>query len=536
MYFLLEVALPWSSIRLRSLSFLFLLTNLLYMQRFLGMVNFYRKFLLGAARVLAPLTDALKGSSKSLTWTPLLNTAFRHAKNLLIKVPELAHPRTSAPISLAVDPSDSHVGAVLQQRIDGAWVSLSFFSRKLSETERKYSAFDRELLAAYLSIRHFRFMLEGRDFFLFTNHKPLTSALFRSSPPRSARQQRHLAYIAEFTSSIVHVPGLENTVAEALSRPSPSPVQPSPIFSSDDSSLADPPSVLLRPRPAPVSPSLLQPSLPPHAPVSPTLLQPSMSSHAFPDPSPPRGPASEVSAVLVVSEVSAVLAVSAVSDPLPSSPSINQSTSQDFSVPGFDFSQILSLQKTCPSIQTMKSLPSLSKVNVTLHSGDLICDNSTGSLRPLVPEVLHKPLFLALHNVSHPGVRGSRRLVSACFVWPGLSQSVGLWARSCLQCQQSKIQTHVKTSVLAIPVPSRRFSHVHIDIVGRLPSSQGYSYLLTIIDRTTRWPEAVPLSSVSTESCVRAFISTWVSRFGVPSTLTSDRGAQFTSSVWAGVC
>ena len=92
MYFLLEVALPWSSIRLRSLSFLFLLTNLLYMQRFLGMVNFYRKFLLGAARVLAPLTDALKGSSKSLTWTPLLNTAFRHAKNLLIKVPELAHP------------------------------------------------------------------------------------------------------------------------------------------------------------------------------------------------------------------------------------------------------------------------------------------------------------------------------------------------------------------------------------------------------------------------------------------------------------
>ena len=59
----------------------------------------------------------------------------------------------------------------------------------------------------------------------------------------------------------------------------------------------------------------------------------------------------------------------------------------------------------------MRRLPSLSIVNVTLDSGDLICDNSTGSLRPLVPEVLRKPLFLALHNVSHPGVRGSRRLV-----------------------------------------------------------------------------------------------------------------------------
>ena len=62
------------------------------LQRFLGMVNFYRKFLLGAARVLAPLTDDLKGSSKSLTWTPLLDAAFRHAKDLLIKVPELSHP------------------------------------------------------------------------------------------------------------------------------------------------------------------------------------------------------------------------------------------------------------------------------------------------------------------------------------------------------------------------------------------------------------------------------------------------------------
>ncbi len=114
--------------------------------------------------------------------------------------------------------------------------------------------------------------------------------------------------------------------------------------------------------------------------------------------------------------------------------------------------------------------------------------------------------------------------------------TVGLWARSRLQCQRSKVQNHVKSSVPSIPVPSRRFSHVHIDIVGPLPSSLGYSYLLTMIDRTTRWPEAVPLASISTESCVRAFISSWVSRFGVPSTLTSDRGAQFTSSVWTGVC
>ena len=69
-----------------------------------------------------------------------------------------------------------------------------------------------------------------------------------------------------------------------------------------------------------------------------------------------------------------------------------------------------------------------------------------------------------------------------------------------------------------------------------MPSSQGFSYLLTMMDRTSRWPEAVLLSSTMAESCARAFISTWVFRFGVLAMLTSDRGAHFTSSVWSEVC
>ena len=75
------------------------------------------------------------------------------------------------------------------------------------------------MLAAFKAIRHFRFSLEGRTFKLWTDHKPLCSALHRVSEPWSARQQRQLSYIAEFTSEILHVPGDENVVADALSRP-----------------------------------------------------------------------------------------------------------------------------------------------------------------------------------------------------------------------------------------------------------------------------------------------------------------------------
>ena len=176
----------------------------------------------------------------------------------------------------------------------------------------------------------------------------------------------------------------------------------------------------------------------------------------------------------------------------------------DLSAPGFDFSALPALQLACSSVLSMFSSPFLSIVSIPFH----------------LP-VLWFQRFSVL--------RASRRFLSSRFVWPGLARDVGLWSRSCLRCQQSKIQTHVRSSVPSIPVPGKRFFHVHL--VGPLRSSQGFSYILTMKDR-----RGLPLSSITAKACARAFISTWVSRFGVPALLTSDRGAQFTSSVWSEVC
>ena len=136
----------------------------------------------------------------------------------------LSHPLPNAELSLATDASDSHIGGVLQQKEAAGWRPLGFFSRKLTETEVKYSAFDRELLACFYPIRHFRIMLEGRHFQLWTDHKPLLAALHRVSLPWTPRQQRQLAFIAECTSDVRDVPGLANVVADHLSRPPAAPV------------------------------------------------------------------------------------------------------------------------------------------------------------------------------------------------------------------------------------------------------------------------------------------------------------------------
>merc|ERR1712050_613203 len=85
---------------------------------------------------------------------------------------------------------------------------------------------------------------------------------------------------------------------------------------------------------------------------------------------------------------------------------------------------------------------------------------------------------------------------------------------------------------LLFETPEKRFQHNHIDLVGPLPPSAGYNHLLTIIDRFTHWPEAIPLSDTSATSVASAFLHHWVARFGIPLTVTSDRGPQFTSELW----
>jgi hypothetical protein len=159
-------------------------------------------------------------------------------------------------------------------------------------------------------------------------------------------------------------------------------------------------------------------------------------------------------------------------------------------------------------------------------------DVSIGSFCPMVPIKFRKTIFDHCHSVAHPGRLASHHIISSRFVWRGLSSNVTTWARGCLACQQGKIHRHTCLAPQPIPIPQRRFSHLLVDLVGPLQYSNNFKYIFTIIDRTSKWMEAIPLSETSTAACAKALTFTLISRFGVPETITSDHGSQFTFSLW----
>ena len=402
------------------------------LQRFLGMMNYYHRFIPHVADILAPLHSQASGKGQTIEWSSECQTAFEKAKEALNEAVLLHHPQTDAPTSLTVDASNTAVGAQLEQHQGQSWVPLAFFSRKLSETEKKYSAFDRELLAAYTAIKHFRHFLEGRPFVLYTDHKPLMYAL-KSQTDRSPRQTRHLSYIAEFTTNIQYIQGKFNVVADALSR-------------------------------------------------------------------------------FNISSISEDLCIASVGD----------------------FNRLAQDQVQSGEMEAYRTATTgLQLQDVQLGTSTLLCDTSTGVQRPVLPNSWTRSVFDHIHGLSHAGARPTQQAISQRFVWHGMKRDIRKWCKECHACQTSKIHRHTRAPLVERSLPNARFCSLHVDLVGPLPVSQGMTYLFTIIDRFTRWPEAIPLPDAHASTCAAAFVHHWIARFGVPEDIVSDRGRQFTSALWA---
>ncbi len=408
-------------------------TSVKEVQEYLGLINFYARFVPKAASHLAPLHELIKGKPKELSWTDTSTMAFEEAKRALAEAVTLAYPVPGLPITITTDASDVAVGACLEQHVNGIVRPLAFFSRKLRPPERRYSTFDRELLAIFLALRHFRhFVMSSNPVTIRTDHKPIVQAFVKSSDAWTSRQQRHLSAIAETGCTIEHLPGSLNPVADALSRV-------------------------------------------------------------------------EIESCTINSVVL-----------------------------GIDYAKMAEAQAADHETAAYRtSISSLRWREIKFGDSTLLCDVSTGKPRPLVPREFRRQVFDAIHSLSHPSARSTLTMIKARFIWHSISRDVKTWARLCDACQRCKIGRHTESGIGEFTQPRRRFGHIHVDVVGPLAVSHGFRYLFTIVDRSTRWPEAIPMVESTASACAAALLHGWVASKGVPDTITSDRGRAFTSHLWS---
>lgn len=182
---------------------------------FLGLCNFYRKFIKDFASIALPLTNLTKGNIK-FQWSNEADWAFNKLKQALISYPCLLLPDVKKDFVLHTDASGHAIGAVLGQvGKDELLHPVGYASRRLTDAETRYSVFEREALAVIWGINNYRQYLYGKKFKLYCDQKSLSYALKLKD---SGRITRWALFLENYDFEIVHIPGKENIPADVLSR------------------------------------------------------------------------------------------------------------------------------------------------------------------------------------------------------------------------------------------------------------------------------------------------------------------------------
>ena len=422
------------------------------MRSFLGLANYFRRFIQGYSKIVAPLTTLTKEGTdwrKPGIWSQECEAAFHTIKRHLTEAPVLAMPDFSKPFEVVCDASIVALGAVLLQ--EGR--PIAFESKKLNAAQYNYSTTEQELLAVVHALTVWRCYLEGVKFTVVTDHCPNT--FFSSQPMLSRRQARWSEFLQQFDFEWVYRPGRQN-VADPLSR----------LTCTADASEPD--------------------------------------------------QAAAVSARCDLCHLASVDTTDPTEVITPLAELIRLGYSSDDW-----FSQEANTQ-------------ALSKSDGLWYKGhQLVVPNSTAIKSRILHECHDAPYS------GHGGFHKTQRAVTRQFWWPHLSKDIAEYVQSCDLCQRNK-SAHTKPAgkLLPLPIPDGKWEVVTVDFVVSLPqTAKGFDAICVFVDKLTKMCHLCPTTSEATAGDTAQLFVDYVWRYhGLPRKIISDRGTQFTSSMFRDIC
>jgi hypothetical protein len=190
-------------------------TDITTLRRFLGLANYYRRYIKDYSLIAAPLLELLK-QNVAFAWNNITQHAFDKLKEYLVSAPILGYPNFKVPFKLTCDASDFGISAILSQDFNDHEVVISYASRSLTPAERNYSTTERECLAVVWGVEHFRHYLMGTQFTIYTDHIALQ--WLQNTKTSSKRLLRWSLKLSEYNYTITYRAGKAIPHADALSR------------------------------------------------------------------------------------------------------------------------------------------------------------------------------------------------------------------------------------------------------------------------------------------------------------------------------
>jgi hypothetical protein len=449
---------------------------------FLGLANYFRRFVHRFATIAAPLYGLTSDAARDYPWDawhPPELYAFNALKLALTSPPVLAVPDLRRPFTIQSDASDLGCGAVLLQ--DGRAVAYS--SRKFMGAELNYATGEKELLGLIHALKEWRCYVEGSPVRLITDHHPLT--YLKTQAVLSRRQTRWMQFLERYDYTIEYQRGSENVVADPLSR--------HPDFISV--------AVVTRSRAA-------RDTLAPDAGVPVSSVPP---------------------------EVTPVVAPEQAADDAPAPESVVRQS-------GRKRRREVSLEDALREGYAMDDHFRDQAYTYDFEQDDegLWWYN----MRLVVPDVaeLRKRIMSEHHDsplAGHRGIAKTVDLVQRHFWWESLRSDVTAFVHTCDVCQRSKASRQAPAGLLRpLPVPGERWASVTMDMVVKLPQTKGgHDSILVFVDRLSKYVHFVPTTEkLGAKGFARLFVQNVVANHGMPREVISDRGSTWHNKFWKHVC
>jgi len=424
---------------------------------FLGLGNFYRKFIRKYSDTAKPLNDLLKKDRPTFEWTEEAANAFEELKRKFCEEPVLKMPDPTRPFQIEADASKFAIGAVLTQLdSNGNRHPVAFLSKTFSPTERRYEIHDRELMGIIKSLQEWRHYIQGSSFTttVLSDHKNLT--YFRKPQKLNDRQARWSLILSEYDIELLHTPGEKMIQSDAISRRSD--------------------------------------------------LNPTIDENHKPE----------------------------------------TMLTHDLFVRFID----LELQERITGSKEVESdvLKALETIKASEIDGDLdewtMEETENGKSiffkgRQYIPDELElrREIIKRFHDAvtaGHPGELETYNLVRESYWWPGLKTFVKNYVQGCFECQQFKINrrpTKPTLQPIAGSKTTEPFKQISMDFITDLPPVDGCDAIMSVVDHgLTKGIILIPTKkAISAEETAMLFLENVHKRFGLPDSIISDRGPQFSA-------